>query len=143
MSRGPLFYGVGGIPPWVLRVDDIQSTLGRLSVRVGTSVAFGNVVLQPFASASIIHEFQGQVVSNLTSDFAAIGAALPTLSSTVTVSGPQTYGQFGLGVSAQVVNTGWLGYLRGDYRTGDDIEGWSVNGGLRYQFVPDAQPGDP
>jgi len=27
--------------------------------------------------------------------------------------------------------------LRADYRTGDNVEGWSVNGGLRYQFVPD------
>lgn len=134
---GTVVYGVGGIPPWVLRVDDIQSTLGRLSVRVGTSVAFGDVVLRPFASASILHEFQGQVVSNLKSDFAAIGAVLPPLSSTVTISSPETYGQFGLGVSAQVANTGWLGYFRGDYRTGNDIEGWSVNGGLRYQFVPD------
>jgi len=35
------------------------------------------------------------------------------------------------------VNTGWVSYLRGDYRTGDNIEGWSVNGGLRYQFAPD------
>jgi opacity protein-like surface antigen len=134
---GTVVLGFGGVPPWVLRVDDIESTLGRFSVRVGTSVASGNVVLQPFASASILHEFQGEVASSLTSDFAAIGAALPTLSSTVTVSSPETYGQFGLGVSAQVVNTGWLGYLRGEYRTGDDIEGWSVNGGLRYQFVPD------
>jgi opacity protein-like surface antigen len=34
------------------------------------------------------------------------------------------------------VDTGWVGYLRGDYRTGDGIEGWSVSGGVRYQFVP-------
>jgi len=64
-------------------------------------------------------------------------SAFPNLSSTVTTSSLGTYGQFGLGVAAQVVNTGWVSYLRGDYRTGDNIEGWSVNGGLRYQFVPD------
>jgi opacity protein-like surface antigen len=39
------------------------------------------------------------------------------------------------------VDTGWVGYLRGDYRTGDNIEGWSVNGGVRYQFTPDATSG--
>ena len=48
-----------------------------------------------------------------------------------------TYGQFALGVAGQLVGTGWLGYVRGDYRTGDNIEGYSVNGGIRYQFAPD------
>src|ERR1700730_2851870 len=129
--------GPGFVPPWVLTVNDIESTLGRLSVRVGTTVTSGNVVWQPFASASVYHEFQGGVTSSLTSNFSAIGAALPTLSSTVSTSSLGTYGQFGLGVAAQFVNTGWVSYLRGDYRRGDNIEGWSLNGGLRYQFVPD------
>ncbi len=129
--------GPGFVPPWVLTVNDIESTLGRLSVRVGTIVTSGNVVWQPFASASVFHEFQGGVTSSLTSNFGAIGVGLPTLSSTVSTSGIGTYGQFGLGVAAQVLNTGWVGYLRGDYRTGDNIEGWSLNGGLRYQFTPD------
>jgi len=136
---GTIVLGQGGIiPPWVLAVDDIESTLGRLSVRVGRSVALGNVVLWPFASASVFHEFQGGATSNLASNFPAIGIAnLPPLSSTVSVASVGTYGQFALGFSAQVVDTGWVSYLRGDYRTGDNIEGWSVNGGLRYQFVPD------
>jgi opacity protein-like surface antigen len=107
-------------------------------VRFGTTVAYNNVVLQPFASASVFHEFQGRVTSSLTSDFAAIGMPLtPTLSSTVSVSSVGTYGQFGLGVAAQALDSGWVSYLRGDYRKGDNIEGWSLNGGLRYQFVPE------
>jgi opacity protein-like surface antigen len=138
--------GPGFVPPWVLTVNDIDSVLGRLSVRVGTSVTSGNVVWQPFASASVFHDFRGGVTSNLTSNFSALGAAfaaLPALSSTVTTSGVGTYGQFGLGVAAQLVNTSWIGYLRGDYRSGDNIEGWSVNGGLRYQLVPDPTAGSP
>jgi opacity protein-like surface antigen len=43
-----------------------------------------------------------------------------------------------VGVAARVADTGWVSYLRGDYRTGDNIEGWSVNGGLRYTFGPDS-----
>ena len=141
---GTIVLGTGGIPPWVLAIKDIQSTLGRLSVRVGTSVALDNVVLQPFASASVFHEFQGGVTSALTSDFSAVGMpGVPTLSSTVSVSGPGTYGQFGLGVTAQVVNTGWVSYLRGDYRTGENIEGWSLNGGVRYHFVLDPKGREP
>jgi outer membrane autotransporter protein len=132
--------GPGFVPPWILTVNDIESTLGRLSVRFGTTVLSGNMVWQPFASASVFHEFQGRVTSSLTSNFAALGPAfapLPTLSSTVATSSLGTYGQFGLGITAQMMNTSWISYLRGDYRTGDNIEGWSINGGLRYQFVPD------
>src|SRR5215471_7316189 len=114
------------VPPWILAVNDIESTLGRLSVRVGTTVTSGNVVWQPFASASVFHEFQGGVTSSLTSNFGALNIALPTLSSTVSTGSIGTYGQFGLGVAAQVVDTGWVSYLRGDYRTGDNIEGWSI-----------------
>jgi opacity protein-like surface antigen len=47
-----------------------------------------------------------------------------------------TYGQFALGTAAILGNTGWLGYGRVDYRIGDNIESWSVNAGLRYQFTP-------
>jgi opacity protein-like surface antigen len=133
--------GPGFVPPWVLTVNDIESTLGRLSTRVGTTVSFGNVVWQPFLSASVFHEFEGGVTSSLTSNFSAISAPLPTLSSIVSTSSLGTYGQFGLGIAMQTIDTRWVGYLRTDYRTGDNVEGWSVNGGLRYQFVPDPAVG--
>src|SRR5215470_6101436 len=135
--------GPGFVPPWVLTVNDIESTLGRLSVRVGTTVTSGNVVWQPFASASVFHDFQGGVTGGLLTNFAAAGAppGSSNLSSEVSISSLGTYGQFGAGVSALFLNTGWVGYLRGDYRTGDNIEGWSINGGLRYQFVPDGAIG--
>jgi hypothetical protein len=73
----------------------------------------------------------------LTSNFSAISAPLPTLSSTVSTSSLGTYGQFGLGVAMQTIDIGWVGYLRTDYRTGENVEGWSVNGGLRYAAMPD------
>jgi opacity protein-like surface antigen len=132
--------GPGFVPPWVLTVNDTESVLGRLGVRVGTTVTSGNMIWQPFGSAGVFHEFRGTVTSSLTSNFSALGAAfapLPTLSSTVATSGLGTYGQFGLGIAARLVDAAWVSYLRADYRTGDNIEGWSVNGGLRYQFVPD------
>ncbi len=132
------------IPPWLLTVNDIESTLGRLSVRAGTTITSGNVVWQPFASAGVFHEFQGGAVGSLTTNFASLGrsfASIPTLSSTVSTSGLGTYGQFGAGIAARIVDTGWVTYLRGDYRTGDNIEGWSINGGLRYTFGPDPATG--
>jgi opacity protein-like surface antigen len=109
-------------------------------VRVGTTVSSGSVLWQPFASASVFHEFQGGVTSSLTTNFSSIGVPLPTLSSTVLTDSLGTYGQFGLGIAAQWSNTGWLSYLRVDYRTGEYIDGWSANGGLRYQFSPEPTP---
>ena len=35
------------------------------------------------------------------------------------------------------MNTGWLGFVRVDYRNGNNIEGWTGNAGLRYQFTPE------
>ena len=45
--------GIGG----TISTPDITSEIGRLSVRVGTTIATPNVVWQPFASASVFHEF--------------------------------------------------------------------------------------
>ena len=35
------------------------------------------------------------------------------------------------------MNTGWLGFVRVDYRNGDSIDGWTGNAGIRYQFTPE------
>jgi opacity protein-like surface antigen len=133
---GTLVSGTGAVPPWVLTVNDIDSTLGRFSVRAGTTVQAGSTVWQPFVSAGVFHDFQRGATATLTSNFPAIGQS-ETYSSTISTAGVGTYGQFGLGFAALIADTGWVGYLRGDYRTGDNIEGWALNGGIRYQFVPD------
>ena len=52
----------------------------------------------------------------------------------ISVSRIGTFGQFGVGVAAQVPNSGLLGFLRADYRIGGQIEGYGINAGLRYQF---------
>jgi hypothetical protein len=130
-------FASGFVPRLDLTFNDVESTLGRLSVRVGTTVTSDNVVWQPFASASVIREFQGGATSSLSSNSAAMNSSFLNLSSTVSTSSFGTFGQFGVGVAAKVMSTGWVSYLRGDYRRGDYIEGWSVNGGLRYQFVTD------
>jgi len=129
--------GLSFTPPGVLTVGDIESSLGRLGVRAGTTLPSGNLAWQPFVSAGVFHEFQGEVTSHPMTNFSAAGFNLPALGATVSTGSLGTYGQFGLGILAQDLNSGWVSYLRGDYRKGDNIEGWSVNGGLRYQFVPD------
>jgi opacity protein-like surface antigen len=111
----------------------IDSQIGRLSLRGGTTIASGNIIWQPFASASVFSEFGGNVTSSTNS---IVPTILDSSNSTTTRVG--TYGQYSLGVAAQVVNTGWLGFARVDYRNGNNIEGWTGNAGLRYQFTPEA-----
>jgi len=128
-----------------LRLNTINSEIGRVGLRVGTTIDTGTVIWQPFAAVSVWHEFGPNVTSNYTSCPGCVavtpagGGQIP-----VTVSGASetstfgTYGQYSLGFSAAVSGTGWLGFARVDYRNGDHLEGLSATGGIRYQFTPDA-----
>lgn len=123
-----------------IRTDDIKSEIGRLSLRVGTAIATPTVVWQPFGSASVFHEFAGDINSTYTTfaNNAFIGASPISVNQVTSTSRVGTYGQYSLGLAGQVVNTGWLGFVRVDYRNGSNIEGWTGNAGIRYQFTPEA-----
>lgn len=133
--------------PGTVQVDDIKSELGRLSLRVGTSVSTPYAVVQPFVTGSLFHEFAGNVNTNITTSFASactsglpfggLACGIPELRGNLTTDRVGTYGQISAGFAAQVLNTGWLGYARGDYRFGENIDGWTLNAGLRYQFMPE------
>ncbi|SRR6266540_2589404 len=140
-----------GLPPTqqfsgTVAVANIDSEIARATLRVGTSINTGSMILQPFASASVFHEFAGPTDASfqtcvnclfLVSGATAVPASINVQSSTTRIG---TYGQFSAGIAGQVVNTGWVGFVRGDYRTGDNIEGWTATGGLRYNFLPAAVP---
>lgn len=134
-----------GVPnvPGVLSLNDIESTLGRAGVRAGTSFQAGGMTLSPYAVASVWHEFAGNVGSNYTTRCTGSGVCTvvpgPEFTQTFSTSRVGTFGQYSLGISGQVTNTGWLGYARVDFRKGDNIEGVSMNGGLRYQFSPSSR----
>ena len=136
--------GVTTAPPFgfargFVFVEDIESLLGRATLRIGTNFTAAGIGWQPFATASVFHEFQGDVTATsiaFANNTGFDGFALQSKST----GGVGTYGQFAVGTAFQVLNTGWLGYGRVDYRTGENIEGVSVNAGLRYQFAPDAPP---
>jgi opacity protein-like surface antigen len=132
---GANFTGITG----VVQTNDVTSQIGRASVRVGKAIATPTVVWQPFASASVFHEFAGDVRSNYTSLNAVLnpGAVPFTFNQATTTSRVGTYGQYSLGLAGQIVNTGWLGFVRVDYRNGEHIDGWTGNAGIRYQFTPE------
>lgn len=121
--------------PGSVQIDDINSLLGRASIRAGTTIVSGPMAWQPFATASVFHEFAGNVRTNMTT----LDLGLP-IEGTSSTSREGTVGHLGLGIAGVVLNTGWLGYVRGDYRFGDSVESVSVNAGLRYQFQPEQKP---
>jgi opacity protein-like surface antigen len=142
-----------GQPPGATSSSDVSSQIGRLSLRAGTTMSSGNITWQPFASASVFHEFAGAVTSSYASNSAYLtaagnpgagfpgGSAIPGSGSSFTqqtsTSRIGTYGQYSVGLAGQINNTGWLGFVRVDYRNGSNLEGWTGNGGIRYQFSPE------
>jgi opacity protein-like surface antigen len=132
-----------------LSVNDITDTIGRIGLRVGTSVTIGDLTLQPFAAASVWRDFGDPYSASYTtcpgvsgpiSGCAFLGDNSPSKATgAYTGSNFGTFGQYSVGVSGQLGNTGWLGFARADYRDGPSINGWDLTGGVRYQF-DDAAP---
>jgi outer membrane autotransporter protein len=123
------------------QINDIINTVGRAGLRVGTQFDYGNMILQPFASVNVYHDFNGDWSANYAScpgclTSTALGNS--QLIASINGSGVGTYGTYSLGVAGQIKNTGWLGYLRVDYTNGNNLEGWTGTGGIRYQFTPEA-----
>jgi outer membrane autotransporter protein len=127
-SIDPLNVTLSGVIDSTIQFNTIDSFIGRAGVRFGTTMQSGNLIYQPFVALSAWHEFGDDVHATFTDPTQTIGITLPNIG---------TYGQYSVGVNAQIANTGWLGYARVDYRNGDHIEGWSGTGGIRYQFTPD------
>jgi opacity protein-like surface antigen len=127
-----------GSKPGVVSINPIYSTLGRVSLRVGTSFDAGGVIWQPFTTVSGFREFVGNNSATFTGTTLVNGVPVASQKGGIlSATNIGNYGQFGLGVAAILPNTGLLGYVRGDYRTGEHIDGWSINAGLRYQLNPD------
>jgi opacity protein-like surface antigen len=141
--------GIAGISSFsgTLQLDDIKSDIGRVGLRVGTTVTAGNVTVQPFVAVSVWHEFGPNVTSNYATcgattggpGCAFLGVIPTTISAASSTSTFGTYGQYSLGFSAAVANTGWLGFARVDYRNGEFLQGLSGTAGLRYQFTPEKE----
>ena len=127
------------VPPGAFTVNPVDSMIGRAGVRVGTSVTAGNIGFQPFVAASVWDEFASNTTSTFSTVACPCGAGTP-VSLNISTTRVGTFGQFGLGTAAQILNTGWLGFVRADYRTGDNIQGWDLTGGIRYQFALGVPP---
>ncbi|GJD45617.1 hypothetical protein AFCDBAGC_3491 [Methylobacterium cerastii] len=132
MSYTQTRIGVLGVTGGALSFQPIDSILGRFGVRAGTTFVAGETLaVQPFVTLSVWNEFAGNAASRFTAASIATDASnfVPILTNRV-----GTFGQVGLGITGQILGTDLLGYVRGDLRFGDRIDGYSINGGVRYPF---------
>lgn len=129
--------------PGTVSIGAITNTMARVSLRAGVNVNVGGVNVQPFATISGFHDFIGSQSATINTNFASIfgPGIIQEISGKLTTTGVGSYGQFGVGAAAQIPDTGWLGYLRADYRTGPKIDGWNVAAGVRYQLAPEVAAG--
>jgi opacity protein-like surface antigen len=127
------------------QVNDIDTFIGRAGVRVGTTYETSNLFLQPFVAASVWHDFSGDITAHYSScpNCFFTGGVPNTLTASLSTNNIGTFGQYSVGVSGQVKNTGWLGFARVDYREGSNMNGISGTGGIRYQFTPGQAPAYP
>jgi opacity protein-like surface antigen len=133
---GPGVQGFSG----TIHINDIDSLIGRLGLRFGTTIEWGNIVYQPFAAVSVWHDFGPQITANFQScPGCFFGPTVGVVNGTgsLSMTNVGTFGQYSVGISGQIANTGWLGFVRLDYRNGDKLEGLSGTGGIRYQFTPE------
>ena len=125
------------------QINAITSTIGRAGLRFGTTLESGNIVYQPFAAVSVWHDFAGNITGTYQSCPNCIfaGGAPGSVTGNLSTTNVGTFGQYSVGVSGQLVHTGWLGFVRLDYRDGDRLESLSGTAGIRYQFTPELAGG--
>jgi opacity protein-like surface antigen len=132
-----------------LTLNDITETIGRVGIRAGKSFSYGDLNLEPFAAVSVWHDFSGSMTGNFVSCPGCLHTGPPQnlvglASNAVSITNFGTYGQYSVGLAGGLANTGWLGFVRVDYRNGSDLKGWDATGGFRYQLNPDkTAPGIP
>jgi opacity protein-like surface antigen len=127
------------LSPASIAFNDYVSVLGRIGARVGTTLNGGSIIWQPFATASVWHEFEGASTGAYKSPaypFGFFGGTDFSTSGSLSNSRVGTYGQYSIGTAAQVIGSPVLAYMRIDYKNGSNIEALGFNAGLRYNFDP-------
>jgi outer membrane autotransporter protein len=127
-----------------VKIDDIDSLMGRLSIRVGTTFTDGKVAWQPFVTGTVFREFAAnatatsQIAGPDTLTFGGPGGVIVVpnghkgeiFHAETTRIG--TFGQIGVGTTAVYGN--WLSYGRFDYKIGENVEGFNFSAGVRYTW---------
>jgi outer membrane autotransporter protein len=129
-----------------VQVNDIESLLGRVSLRTGFTTKVGSTTVSPFAIGTVFHEFANDVTSVSRGGGPTTTPCIPPLCPTpgintffnqllnTSTSRVGTFGQVGLGTAAAFADPRWSAFARADYRFGENVDGYSLNGGVRFQW---------
>ena len=124
----PLLINVGASQQ-PIRFGRIESYTGRLGLRLGTAfLPTETMVISPYAEISAWREFAGNTSASLGLD--AVNSAVAT----TTTNRLGTFYQAGFGAAVSSTTPGLSGFVRGDLRFGERIDGYAVNVGVRNQF---------
>jgi hypothetical protein len=121
---------VGGVvPSGNMAFSRVYSDLANVGLRISHSYDFDKFSISPYVAVAVWDEFGPKSVATYTTP-----AILPT--TTVYDAGSKlgAYGQYSVGGSFQVHDSGWSGYFRSDVKLGDNIRALVVSSGLRYSF---------
>jgi hypothetical protein len=111
-----------------MRFSTADSLLGRAGVNLGAAFFLTEkFVVAPFLTASVWREFAKPLKAQ-----AIIGSSGQTF--LIETDRVGTFGQVGAGLQFKLIDTPLVGFVRGDVRFGDKIEGKAINAGLRLQF---------
>jgi fibronectin-binding autotransporter adhesin len=131
LSKGSTKFGnlrlaTGGTDALIF--DTTDSLLGRIGINIGAAFSpTDSLIVVPFATASVWREMGESATAH-----AVVGTAGQAFD--VRTERVGTFGQLGAGVQFKIVGTPLLGFVRGDIRYGQKIDGKAVNAGLRVQF---------
>src|SRR6185436_12706804 len=102
-----------------MAIAPVESWLARLGANFGgTFLVSDNLAVAPFVHASVWREFGAQVQATA---FAQVGTQSFTFP--VNVDRVGTFGQIGVGAQFKVLSMDLLGFVRGDMRFGDNLNG--------------------
>jgi outer membrane autotransporter protein len=107
-------------------IGNSDSLRGRLGLRAGRSFEAGSqTIIEAFVDASAWHEFVDNTGAKLSS---------PVDATRVKDVTEGTWGEVGLGLNVTDLGSGMTGFVKGEYRFGEEQDGMSVQAGLRMKF---------
>ncbi len=110
-----------------VKYEDTESVIGRIGVQISSThfLEEQQLALQPYLALSYWHEFNDRASTTFTQNGNVFSA---------NTNNGGNYFQVGVGAAFVKVDADLTGFGRIDYRKGDSVEGFAVNGGLRKVF---------
>ncbi len=116
-----------------LSFDDTTTSLGRIGFLAGTTIQITDKLYgAPFIQALAWREFGDPTTARTT--LLAQPALNPPQVFASQTERVGTFGQVGGGLQLRLLDSPWSGFVRGDYRFGDKIDGFALNAGVRGNF---------